>query len=227
MVKRKGFTLIEVTLFLAVTAALFIGIVWGMQSAINRQRYDEATQEFFEFMRSVYSKVSNPQSPGSGNSTKAIYGKLVVFSNNAEDQISMYDVVGQAVSSKNIGEDSLTSMLKTLNVTLTSKEKYNLPWQTTIQKENNGPLFTGSFLVVRHPRSGTINTLYWNGTQTSNFKNVVTNFTPNGEILLCVSPYPVGKTGPILKRPVRILAGARNASDVELIDLDSTDNKCN
>ncbi|MBQ6410016.1 hypothetical protein IJI18_02015 [Candidatus Saccharibacteria bacterium] len=244
MIKRKGFTFIEIALFLAVTAALFIGIAVGMQNSITQQRYNESTQEFLEFMRSIYSKVSNPQSPGRGNSNRAIYGKLVVFGETYDitgnkitegNPIFMYDVVGDIVTSQNIGTETLTQMLSKLNLDLSTPEKFEMPWQTSLQTTAGGK-FVGSMLIVRHPRSGTINTLYWDGVINQNNPTVaatkplaknIKNFSSNNQIIFCISPYSVGKTGPIPKQPIRLLSNARNASDVELIDLDSNNIKCN
>ncbi|MBO7657561.1 type II secretion system protein, partial [Candidatus Saccharibacteria bacterium] len=123
MGKRKGFTLIEVSLFLAVTAALFLGVALGVQNSIYQQRRNDSVQNFLEFMRSIYSKVSNPQSQGEGNSDEAIYGKLVVFGKtkdlsgnsipNNESPVFTYDVIGRA--DRNIGNDSVVKLLKDLD----------------------------------------------------------------------------------------------------------------
>ena len=186
MGKHKGFTLIEIVLFLGVTAALFIGITVGMQTSIARQRYDDAIQNFFEFMRSIYSQVSNPQSAGSGNSLdNAIYGKLVVFGENYDltgsritdsttHPIFTYDVVGKAVGSQDVSSGDISQLLASLGANpfiitkntsgqitkanLAAPEKYETRWQTDILN-TGGSQFIGSILVVRHPRAGTINTL--------------------------------------------------------------------
>ena len=241
--RLSGFTLIEITLFLAVTAALFIGIALGMQNTIDQQRYNESTQEFLEFMRSIYSKVSNPQSSGHGNSNTAIYGKLVVFGENKYidgttitegNPIFTYDVIGKVLGSQNIGTDQLKDMLSALNLQLKSPEKFEMPWQTSLQTTSAGK-FVGSMLIIRHPRSGTINTLYWNKTINQNdpavaatnpLQSNIGNFSANNDITFCLSPYQVGQSGPIPKQSIIVSKNARNASDVKLIDLDSVDNKC-
>jgi len=279
MVKRKGFTFIEIALFLAVTAALFIGIALGMQNSIFRQRYNDAVQNFFEFMRSVYSKVSNPQSPGEGNSNTAIYGKLIVFGEKYDmagnlineldgRPIFMYDVVGDAVGSKEMGTGNVLELLKALNanvvrktvnstgtvvgVELASPEKYEMRWQTELQNVD-WSLFTGSILVVRHPRAGTINTFimkdevisvnyearqandaYKTGGTYSAIDNLLkqylvkTNDPKFGieEVNFCISPYGPGESGTTPRTNIRLLENARNASSVELIETDGGDNVC-
>ena len=39
--KKRGFTMIEVALFLAITGALFAGVTVGVQNSIFQQRYYE------------------------------------------------------------------------------------------------------------------------------------------------------------------------------------------
>ena len=184
---RHGFTLVEVALFLAVTGLLFAGVMIGVQNSIWQQRYNDTVQNFTNFLRNIYSEVSNPQSPGDGRSDRAIYGKLVSFGqrygldgdklSDSDQKIYVYDVVGDIDTSK-ISTGSVAEMLKKLNANVVIEEKnesgvtvgatlagivesYSPVWgsviETTSDKEN--ALFEGSILVVRHPEFGTINTL--------------------------------------------------------------------
>ena len=269
MGKRKGFTLVEVMLFLAITALLFIGIAMGVQNSVFQQQYNDSTQSFLEFMRSVYSKVSNPQTTGHGNSEEAIYGKLVVFGEsvmldgitpNDSGAIFTYDVIGEASTvAGGLSTGSATSMLATLDANvvrfnrggpensitsaeLVSPEKYTPHWEAAIDGTTNGNPFKGSILVVRHPRSGTINTLVsddiieanWvvneaNGSGSYNAENLLKNKLSNfraGEVDFCVNPSGPDVTSNVPRQNIRIIENARNASDVEFIELDGSDNRC-
>lgn len=254
MGKRKGFTLVEVALFLAVTAALFIGIALGMNNAIYQQRRNDSVQNFLEYMKSIYSKVSNPQSIGAGQSDKAIYGKMVVFGESKdlsgvdvpaeESPVFMYDVVGNA----NVGSASgdVKNLLKDLNANVVrrkdagaeaiSPEKYEPRWGAGIENID-GSKFVGSIMVVRHPISGTINTLVsGNAIQVNVFTHSggpirdqdVSGFLVNSldtfntiEVDFCVNPNGIGTpTGMAPRQDIRIANNARNASSVKLIELD-------
>ena len=173
---RSGFTLIEVSFFLAITGLLFLGVTLGVQNSIYQQRYNDTVQSFVEFLRTVYAETMNVQSIGDGRSEQAIYGKLVTFGEarnprgEASDgkTIFMYDVVG------NVNADSATGsvfeVLKNVkaNVLVADDdgtvrpagivESYNLKWSADLQKTNNTDQYKGSLLVVRHPRSGTVYT---------------------------------------------------------------------
>lgn len=69
--QRKGFTIIEVMLFLAISGFLLVGILAGTGAGIARQRYTDSVQHVAQVLREQYSAVVNTQIPerdsGSGN----------------------------------------------------------------------------------------------------------------------------------------------------------------
>ncbi|MBO7657337.1 prepilin-type N-terminal cleavage/methylation domain-containing protein [Candidatus Saccharibacteria bacterium] len=257
MGKRKGFTLIEVALFLAVTAALFLGIALGMQNSIFQQRYNDSVQSFLEYMRSIYSKVSNTQGArdigDSGNSNYAIYGKLVVFGETKDlsgqvvegQQIFMYDVIGSAEGISNAGSGNAKDVLKRLNpnvailtknadgnfngAKIVSGEKYEPRWGARIEKRD-GSAYTGSILVIKHPQSGTMNTLVSGTTIQVNEIMAGGNYNVINTMLMnnldSFSPVTVdfcvnSDDGRGFERQnIRLMENARNGSQVEMIDLD-------
>ncbi len=287
--KRKGFTIIEVALFIAITGALFIGITVGTGNSIQHQRFYDTTQNFAEFLRTVYSEVSNPQSVGDGRSEEAIYGKLVTFGetvgldgreisryDDAAQRIFVYDVVGNVIG---MGTGSAQKLLADVGAnavrvtrwdgsrprqvepageTIVFSPRWGASIETTEiltteeKKTGKNNLFTGSILVVRHPRSGTINTLVspvvievnktvaeanqaMNAGGTYDFSNLLTRYLGssasaaekfvNREVDFCINQYG-DMVGTDYRFDVRIVNNARNSSGVEVIDLDSSDNKC-
>jgi hypothetical protein len=291
MKRSRGFTIIEVSLFLAITALLFVGITIGTQNSINQQRVADAVNGFADFLKNVYSEVSNPQSSGDGFSKQAIYGRLITFGednsigkdesghalqNEGKRGIFVYDVLGDISEDAGVG-GGLETVLSKLNASVFAKVKlddsgttgtldlageiegYYPRWQSEIENtKDEGPI-KAAILIVRHPRSGTINTLVMNGS------TIQINKT-NSEWSSAGGSYSIGSDGScssncssynaafgILKkeldqdkfkaetidfcvdafgnnasdrRNIRIIENARNASGVQVIDLDSTDNKC-
>jgi hypothetical protein len=262
--KRIGFTLVEIALFLAITALLFVGIMAGTGTSIAQQRYTDTVQNFTELLRSVYSEVSNPQSVSDGRSNLAIYGKLISFgqktgldgkplADQLEQRIFIYDVVG----SVDAGGGNLEEVLGALglNVAVVTEWKngkiekmgpageiksYIPRWGASIENVDHNTLFNGSILVVRHPKSGTINTLVWGDgvidvnaiLNEANEKKKFGNEDPvntmltsklskfkTSEIDFCINPSGVGVKNNN-RRDIRLVKNARNASGVELIDLD-------
>lgn len=275
--KHKGFTLIEIALFLAITGVLFMGIIAGTGNSLYEQRFNDSVQSFAELLRSVYSQVSNPQSIGDGRSDTAIYGKLISFGqkvglmgedlDSSEQVIFIYDVVGKVNTAGEGGTGSVTDALKQLNANVAvvkersngvitkmepagEVESYMPRWGAAIEKtgiitsepDRQMDLFAGSILVVRHPRSGTIHTLYSERVINVN-ENLATGLQDNykkardmlisvldtfeaQELDFCVDPNGTEVVSSNNRRDIRLVNNARNASGVEIIDLDSNENKC-
>ncbi|MBR2586879.1 prepilin-type N-terminal cleavage/methylation domain-containing protein [Candidatus Saccharibacteria bacterium] len=112
--RQKGFTIIEVSLFLALSSFLMIGLIVGTNMSVSRQRYNDSINNFADYLRGAYSdvlNVSNYSTDSSdnfngGRSTTAVYGKFIVFgeaetagSTNSGTTVYSYDVVGNAISS--------------------------------------------------------------------------------------------------------------------------------
>lgn len=268
--RHFGFTLVEVSLFLAISGLLLIGIIAGTQNSINAQRFNDSVQNFVEFLRTVYSEVENPQSPGDGRSGYAIYGRLVSFGQamtldgaripSYEQRVYVYDVIGNSNSiNTSSGLAASALIAANANVVLENKSdsgvvtsvsyagnvrEYIPTWGSAIDdaSKTNGTPYTGTILVVRHPKSGTISTLISSNViqinqtvkeanQSRNFaavrKMLKDNLNSFGtrEVNFCVNPDGMNvRAG--LRRNVRLLSNARNTSGVELINQDDLNNKC-
>ena len=185
MVKHKGFTLIEVSIFLAITGLLLGTILVSTSNSIGQQRFTDAVQSFADFLRGVYNTVENPQnviSDAGGRSDKALYGRLVTFGESYDfdgkeagnrQLILSYDVIGN-VDGRLDGNDILQT-LKGREIDVISKnddgspivngtqESYAPKWGNRIQDitkngDGNWNDFKGALLVVRSPKSGAIHT---------------------------------------------------------------------
>lgn len=65
--KKRGFTLIEVTLFLAVSALIVMGVMIGTTTSIRRRRYTDTVNDFVSFLRETYSEVVNVEITRTGS----------------------------------------------------------------------------------------------------------------------------------------------------------------
>lgn len=221
---RRGFTIIEVSLFLAITGVVFVGIAIGTQNSIFWQRYNDSVQSFAEFLRSEYSRVANVQindNDPNGDEDRAIYGRVVIF--DGEGSITSYSVSGNADVNTNGG---IIDMLGSLNagiegtngITETFKPRWGSEIQTTARYNGGYTKFEGALLIVRHPSVGTIYTFV-----NKNIKNPgdfyseisnVDNFDST-QVDFCVNPN--GGNYSSLRKDVRIISDARNASGVEVV----------
>lgn len=107
---RLGFTIIEVSLFLAISGLLFAGVAAGAGLNVARQRYNNAVEDYTEFLRRLYSQVENVQNEhderaprktctvresdgADANATEnvgrtecAMYGRIAIFDSKTDDK---------------------------------------------------------------------------------------------------------------------------------------------
>lgn len=248
---RSGFTLVEVSLFLAITAVIFAGVAIGTQNSIFQQRYNDAVQNYVEFLRTAYSQVSNVQSESKGMSEKAIYGKLITFGiSDNKNKIMTYNVIGDIEDMVGSSDGSVLEKLGNLNANVIIEEdggykpvgfvdNYIPRWESQIQttagwnEDGSGyQIFQGALLIVRSPTSGTIYTYVSDANidveavLNDSFaeKNPIANLSSfeRRDVDFCINPNGAGKSN--LRRDVRVVDGARNASGVEIVPDD--DNRC-
>lgn len=266
---KRGFTLVEVSIFLAITGVLFMAVTVGVQNSVYQQRNNDSVQNFMEFLRKAYSETTNVQNnkgAGGGRTEKAIYGKLITFGEkydlagnqvnggNAGNQLFMYTVVGNVMSESGGGTilgllDSLKAQVVEVTTNGSTKslslmalaESYTPKWSAQIESACvNGSDCSykpkeGMLLIVRHPSSGAVYTYYTDELIQINqkIKEGNTNIdwltfskTFEGgntkDVDFCINPS--GGSEVYFRNDVRINAGAKNSSGIELIA--DEDNKC-
>ena len=176
---KAGFTLVEVSIFLAISGLLFFGISLGVQNSIRQQRYNDSVQSFAEFLTTAYAGVMNVQGKSSngGRSEEAIYGKLITFgeskkldgSENNNDEVFMYTVIGGANPT---GSTAALDLLKGSGANVLEKntngnydyagivESYIPKWEARIEPTGNNTELKAALLIIRHPTSGSVFTYY-------------------------------------------------------------------
>ena len=112
---KKGFTIIEVILFLAVSGAIIAGVIATTSGTLSRRRYDDAVNDIVSHLRSIYSNAMNTEisfvddniSLPCGNSTEMMMGKgrsnCVVYGTAAFVDVS--DGVMRIQTSKIVGKE--------------------------------------------------------------------------------------------------------------------------
>lgn len=164
--ERQGFTMLEVTLVLALTGLLLIGLLGGTAAAIQTQRYNDSVRSYAEYLRTAYSEVINPETLGSGNSSNkntieggnyAIYGKVLVFgynygpgTDNEDDTRSVYSatLIGDA-NAPSINVSGFANELATVHAELfcgkringvertSTLSRYEPTWQAELMQVND------------------------------------------------------------------------------------------
>lgn len=177
---KRGFTLIEVSIFLAITGLLLVGVLGGTYSAIARERYNDSVRSFAEYFRQIYGEVLSPESLGSGNSnTRAIYGKVIVFGLESPEDDDSRDQDNIIYSATLVGDvhpkpaENFIGELKAINAQLfcgsatdndepdSTLSAYTPLWGTKVHNTSNKP-FRGTLIIARAPNSGTVHVAYAN-----------------------------------------------------------------
>ncbi len=125
--RKLGFTIIEVMLFLAISALLFVSVINSAGSGIAQRRYDDTVSDFVEYLRRAYSDVENVQnssgsraersygctiasnsggnlqqsaniSTSTGRTNCGIYGKILIFGQDGDGEtVHSYDIIGDII----------------------------------------------------------------------------------------------------------------------------------
>lgn len=237
MISKKGFTLLETVLFLALSGALVAALIAGTSRSISQKRYTDTVDNFVDYLQGLYSDVNYVQGNNGisgGNTGKAIYGKLIV-SNNGRS-FDEYTVVGKATCSSNKGgieaiNDCVPSLLPE------TKKTYKLSWGGTAEEANGKKI---AILIFTHPSTGMKTTL---------LKKSDSEFTINDsdekpaslfdsskflndfisdDINFCLLSDDASSAGytSTSHKLIRIHSGANNASGVEIISDDARGGSC-
>lgn len=185
---KKGFTIIEVMIFLAISGLLLLGVLGGTYASIATQRYNDSVRDFAEFLRQTYGEVISPESLGAANGdfggnsdTKAIYGKVIVF---GLDKNSTSDVNPSTVYTATLvgdttiptGSDGFLDELEDVKARLfcgvsdaagnvindTTVDAYTPLWESRIVVPGGGlnDVLEGTVIIARSPTSGTVHTAF-------------------------------------------------------------------
>ncbi len=248
MLNKKGFTLIEVVLFLALSGALVAFLIAGTSRSISQKRYNDTVDNFVDYLQGLYSDVNYVQGYGTnaGNSNKAIYGKIII--SNDGKTFEEYTVLGSATCKSSESDTALTA-LNGCSPEIASdaalQSAYRLSWGGTATEEANGNKI--AILIITHPKTGMKSTYLKkdnnnmsivideaNGSVTS--ANIFDTGTPpkldgfsaSDDMNFCISSDDEGAAGYIggKHKLIKIHKGANNASGVEIISDDERGGLC-
>lgn len=180
---KKGFTIIEVTLFLALTGLMLIGVLGGTYASIASQRYNDSLRSFAEFLRKIYAEVLSPESLGKGNSDEyAVYGKIMVFGldrDQLEEKSTVYTatLIGKADPRAVTESTNFMDELKKVDAKLycgqpisgitdnaSSLSEYKMQWDANLVTAGDtgatNDIFRGTVIIARSPASGAMRAAY-------------------------------------------------------------------
>lgn len=175
--RQTGFTVIEVMLFLAVSAALSAAIFLTSMLNINQQRYMDAVRSFKALTQEQYintTRVQNPnntdsQCPGAipaqarGTNDCLVVGKLVSVNNNGAS-IVIRNIVGvpPIQETYSSGDIAAIQAMTSLYVVNAGTETLSPEWDTALAAKLGAAPSTTTFslAIVRSPATGTPYTFF-------------------------------------------------------------------
>jgi len=226
-VRKAGFTIIEVMLFLAISGMLFAGIILGTGSSINVQRYRDSVVSLQSILQQQFSDVTNVVNDNAsvdcgantdlnrGQTDCIILGKYITYdSTNSPSTLNIQTVIGSNPTGPVTDDISAFSQY---TLTLKASSMYDLEWGTSIKDKNNNPM-KFSILMLRSPLSGIVRTFIDIGPIQPNPKSLLTTPALGAQAELCVDP-----NGLTTNKQIEVLinAGASNSAAIETIG-DST-----
>lgn len=177
----RGFTIIEVILFLAITGALFAALMVGVNVGITQQRYSDGVRSYVALLQDQYAAVLNPRNASDnrlgcaaangtikGASNCVILGRLVEAD---EATVTVSNVYGTEPSDDVSGLGDIVALGKynpTIVAPTDSDDQKNahdfaetqLDWQATLKSamstQLGRPTHT-AILILRSPSSGLVN----------------------------------------------------------------------
>jgi type II secretory pathway pseudopilin PulG len=203
--KQGGFTIIEVILFLAITALLLTIALIGTGGSIQAGRFTDSVRtteshvqkQFSDVLNGVNPRASNLTCDNSGNVTESgsgtpvgrtncvLMGRLMAFT-NGQSEFTVRPVVGVAPSSftdtSNMTDFELIHNYNPRVVMVpSSQEPIKIPWEASVLGVKRSDNQTVSAVaILRSPRSSSMLTyaFNWNGDS-----NITTPVAASGNLL--------------------------------------------
>ena len=175
--RSEGYTIVEVSLFLGISALLLTMALVGTGLSIRTTRFTDSTrslhayvqQQYDDLLNGVNSRfgnescsngaVTNGSSQTPGTSNCLFMGRLIVFTQNSSN-ITSYNIVGTepanvdySKSDEQLIYDFTPTIIRNVGVT-----PYSIPWQATISgtKRPVDSKAVDALALIRSPRSNRI-----------------------------------------------------------------------
>jgi type II secretory pathway pseudopilin PulG len=186
----SGFTIIETTLFLAVSGLLVLGMLVGIGVSLSNQRYRDAVYSFRDILQNQYADVMSVQSSRPGNLSCITNGSNLQIDDNGAGEpigqsscvvvgrymridtnglLTTYNVLAREIDDKRLNDIESLRQNYILGVDISESNDAEMEWDTEISWPKSGSGMqaaisnrTMGILVVRSPDSGRVYTFTTN-----------------------------------------------------------------
>jgi hypothetical protein len=238
---QRGYTIVEVTLFLGVSGLLFLVVLFTTGGTIRNFRFTDSGNSLKTYVQKQYDNVlagvntrdnqqicqagafsAGIQEPGTSNCF--FMGKLILFRQGSYE-LNVYNIVGTEPSNLDFGltDEQQIAAYQPAVVTSIAAEKYAIPWQAYISgirrmsTADATPQATNALAIIRSPSSTRILTYTYkepSATPTVNLNSVVSNSAVNAGKLTNYCLRNADNLGPIAKLTIDGGIGNVNAAQI-------------
>lgn len=203
----RGFTIIEVMLFLGVSGGLLIALMVGVSTNINQQRYRDSVTSLSGLLQQQYSEVSNTRNArndgwrcadsvaeqdlesgqGRGTTDCVLLGRYIRSLANGT-QIEVGNIIGSEPSSALVPDgDSAALAAYRPRLSTFEQETYTPEWNARlVDTESHAANF--SIAILRSPQSGLVRTFGLLGPMPANVIDMLTEDAARQKVVSCVIP---------------------------------------
>lgn len=205
-VTERGFTIIELMLFLAISGALFAALMIGVNINITQQRYRESVVSYSSLLQGQYSEVENTRNDRNNQWVCADDGTVSEQTNGGSSRGTTNCVIlGRAVqildggttvkTSSVVGHepgdstDSDTVTLSDYNPTINPFDEESSPidWGSSLVATTpKHPASTAVILILRSPQDGLIRVFTSPGPLTETLSKLISSSDASAKLTNCV-----------------------------------------
>lgn len=173
--RQAGYTIIELSLFLGISALLFTVAIFATGNTIRNARFTDSGRSLEAHVQKQYDNIINGVNPRSnslsctggvvssgaqtpGTSNCLLIGKLLLFQNGSSN-VNVYDIVatdpGVGVDFGKTDEELIAEDYQPQVVSNANVVSYTISWQAPVSgiKRTSDSLATNALALIRSPRS--------------------------------------------------------------------------
>lgn len=174
---EQGFTIIEISIFLAITGLMMAMAFAGTQALVNNTRFNDTTRSLESFVQNQFEEVRNGVNSRDGSETCTtgvvtdggsstpgttdnclLLGKVIYFAPDSAE-VRSYFITGQAPDPDDLtGNNHDDIKLASPKISPVGTESYDIPWEAQFKGSNrdNDDANINMIAIIRSPSSSYI-----------------------------------------------------------------------
>jgi len=243
--RQAGFTIVEISLFMAISGLLFLIALVGTSNTIRTVRFTDSGRSLEAFAQKQYDDIINGLNNRGdqisctngtidagtpsvvGTSSCLLMGKLLVFTQGSPT-VTIYNVVGTEPSGVNYSQadDVLITAFQPQAITTTAVTSYTVPWLAPFTGFNrlSDNTATNGLLLIRSPKSARVVSYTFKvlAAVPNDLTSVVSTSTNRAQTTnFCI------KSADLQGAPAKLVISGGASQSAASIVFDSTDGECN